>query len=805
MDEFLKEESKNISLSEHGNYDICQEIRAGRKEGEDGKEDESNTSLAKDCTSLGNKKDINGTEENRSVLRVNSASEANPSDMEGCNEMKFVGQENKSDCFKKPVLVVGPRRGRTVGKVKNFHPNESTKGASASPDENEEQLDCAPDLNVSVKGTADSESTKLLSLAPAQKLKEKSVPLPYKEPTWSGIPEADYGFEVLKDGRIIERIELSCKPFYVIGRLSTCDIQMAHPTISRYHAIVQYRKDGDDQNSAGFYVYDLGSTHGTFLNKYKIKPNIHVRIQVGHLLKFGNSTRMFILQGPDTDQEQESELTVTELREKRRMEQEERDKEEYMREMEEKKRKEREEEEGIDWGMGEDADEETDLSENPYAAAPNEDLYIDDPKKTLRGWFEREGYNLEYNVEEKGFGQFLCTVELPIGNGMIAEALVKGKKKESVVQCALEACRVLDRFGMLRQATHESRKRKAKNWEEDDFYDSDEDTFLDRTGAVEKKRQQRMQAAGKVQQEAETYDSLLKKYNEVQQQIKEIEKQYIIAAQKLSHNSGDSVDDDDDEDALDAYMTQLSSGIVDKKAVSNLKIQLQSLKSEGDHLRKLVNIAKPASLPELVPSEELSKLQTSNRAALVAAVKRKVKEEQMSKMSHKIIPDVDSKLEGVEEQEEEEDEEEEEEQEEADKEEQNNGKRNEDTGGNHDQRTVKQSEQEAVSLNSRGEKREQLHTEKEPCTLHDNSVIVVRPKVIGPSLPPSVNLNEGKDVVVNKNKKRSRQKEPKNVKGKMAQKMDYDYDESNPDYSVWVPPEGQTGDGRTKLNEKYGY
>ncbi|XP_049848314.1 kanadaptin-like isoform X2 [Schistocerca gregaria] len=248
-----------------------------------------------------------------------------------------------------------------------------------------------------------------------------------------------------------------------------------------------------------------------------------------------------------------------------------------------------------------------------------------------------------------------------------------------------------------------------------------------------------------------------------------MEKKYIIAAQKLSHNSGDSVDNDDDddddnEDALDAYMTQLSSGIVDKKAVSNLKIQLQSLRSEGDHLRKLVNIAKPASLPELVPSEELSKLQTSNRVALVAAVKRKVKDVQMSKMSHKIIPDVDSKLEGVEEQEEEEDEEEEQEQKEADKEEQNNRKRNQDTGGNRGQRTVKQSEQEAVSLNSRGEKREQLHTEKKPCTLDDSSVI-----------------------------------------GKMAQKMDYDYDESNPDYSVWVPPEGQTGDGRTKLNEKYGY
>lgn len=31
------------------------------------------------------------------------------------------------------------------------------------------------------------------------------------------------------------------------------------------------------------------------------------------------------------------------------------------------------------------------------------------------------------------------------------------------------------------------------------------------------------------------------------------------------------------------------------------------------------------------------------------------------------------------------------------------------------------------------------------------------------------------------------------------------YPEDDPDYCVWVPPEGQSGDGRTHLNDKYGY
>ena len=43
-------------------------------------------------------------------------------------------------------------------------------------------------------------------------------------------------------------------------------------------------------------MFDLGSTHGTWLNKDKISPRVYYRLRIGQMVRFGGSSRQFVLQ-----------------------------------------------------------------------------------------------------------------------------------------------------------------------------------------------------------------------------------------------------------------------------------------------------------------------------------------------------------------------------------------------------------------------------------------------------------------------------------------------------------------------------
>ena len=63
---------------------------------------------------------------------------------------------------------------------------------------------------------------------------------------------------------------------------------------------------------------------------------------------------------------------------------------------------------------------------------------------------------MEFDSTERRPGQWNVRLELPIdsasGRPIVAEASLTGKKKDAMNNCALEACRLLDKHGMFKQS-----------------------------------------------------------------------------------------------------------------------------------------------------------------------------------------------------------------------------------------------------------------------------------------------------------------------------------------------------------------
>lgn len=615
--------------------------------------------------------------------------------------------------------------------------------------------------------------------------KETGPELPYKVPSWSGLPDDFYSLEVLKNGCIISNIDLANKPFHVFGRLPNCDVSLEHPSVSRYHAVIQYKRSDSSNSERGFYIYDLGSTHGTTVNKSPLEAKRYYRLRVGYVFKFGGSSRLFILQGPEDsgeaelDQDAKEEPTQKIADVGRVMTEE-----EY-----EEWKKDRDgrgqdgQDTGIDWGMGEDAVEEPAFLGE--IDKESEQHHFKDPKKTLRGFFEREGLELEYDVEEKGPGHarvYHCKVKLPIdgpgGESIYAEAAVAGRKKEAVLECAQEACRMLDAAGLLRQSSHESRKHKEKNWEENDFYDSDEDAFLDRTGSVEKKRIQRMKRAGKDEPTMETYETLTLKLEAVDKEIQDCESKL---QKDVAGKEGENLEG---ADSLDNYMKCLGTSI-DKTTKTKLKRKAFDLKKEKERLVKLQNIAKPANLPSFaqcvstesslkseVPSQQdtisignisimLTTVDnhTDSRHQSSAAVEATVESRDLGPISHQerrqefAIPALPVLLTG----------------------------------------NIKTQKKEYERL---VEKKETNIIDKE-----ENLVEQDRENQKGRKRYGSHDALEEQNEEIEMNLG-----SPKKKKAKRSYHVPSHWEAVNdPTYAGWTPPEGQTGDGRTHLNEKFGY
>lgn len=345
-----------------------------------------------------------------------------------------------------------------------------------------------------------------------------------------------------------------------------------------------------------------------------------------------------------------------------------------------------------------------------------------------------------------------------------------------------------------------SRKRKSKNWEDEDFYDSDDDTFLDRTGAVEKKRLNRMKKAGKIEEKPETYDSLVKKLNEAENELSEI-------TEKLK-TSGKVQSQPAPQDSLDEFMTEIKSGsTLDSVARKKLHLRSFELKKEQQRLKGLIKLVKPAELPELKPQSGSYGLEAESKpkkitlplfGAMKGGSKFKLKTGSLGKLPVR-RPEIPQSLlktkdDGPEEEEEEEEEEEMEEKQEIDT--MNSKASNVEMKITAEEETGK----EANAADGSSCNNENLES------LRDGVPFLPEPNVLRNESQMGQEKSQASEAVCKKPEETSEKVKKINSSSKVKQPFfSSQYPDDDPDYCIWVPPAGQSGDGKTHLNEKYGY
>ncbi len=125
-------------------------------------------------------------------------------------------------------------------------------------------------------------------------------PANYEVPDWSAIPTLPFSLTTIRNGVELEPIDLRkmCQEkgvgYLVMGRQPTCDILLDHASVSREHLVIQFR-----DLTSQVYLYDLGSAHGTAMNKNRIAQRTYIELEVGSTFVLGASSRMYVLEGPE--------------------------------------------------------------------------------------------------------------------------------------------------------------------------------------------------------------------------------------------------------------------------------------------------------------------------------------------------------------------------------------------------------------------------------------------------------------------------------------------------------------------------
>lgn len=200
------------------------------------------------------------------------------------------GDRDRRDNFRRPDPV------REDGKQYGLEKKEENWGKPEEPAKEKEKV------NLGTSGALTEDTNTF-----------RGVVIKYNEPPEAKKPNARWRLYPFKGEESLQVLYIHRQSAYLIGRdHKIADIPVDHPSCSKQHAVLQFRSmpftrdDGTKARRIMPYIIDLGSGNGTFLNEKKIEPQRYIELQEKDMLKFGFSTREYVVM-------KEREITEEEL------------------------------------------------------------------------------------------------------------------------------------------------------------------------------------------------------------------------------------------------------------------------------------------------------------------------------------------------------------------------------------------------------------------------------------------------------------------------------------------------------------
>jgi len=138
----------------------------------------------------------------------------------------------------------------------------------------------------------------------------------YSEPPEARKPRRKWRLYVFKGNEELPILYIHRQSAYLLGRdRKVADVPLDHPSCSKQHSALQFRlvpftrPDSTQGRRVQLYIMDLGSANGTFVNNNKIEPSKYVQLLEKDVLKFGFSSREYVLLH-DQSKEEEEDLGV---------------------------------------------------------------------------------------------------------------------------------------------------------------------------------------------------------------------------------------------------------------------------------------------------------------------------------------------------------------------------------------------------------------------------------------------------------------------------------------------------------------